>query len=324
MSDGHTPLNGQDGLSYDFTEIPSKYDDPSPEPNQTEASTPEIFDVDRPNYDDYHPEDLNSDTFAAPTAPPREIGSAALHKSRSTSVEGLSNQFRPQEADGMPLPTKFDSSIVNLPPPGVIPDPSDVVPPVEAQSYGSIGATPTSERPLESPENSASRNRHNHPNNLANPVNPDNPENPEDPEDPEDPETSNNPENPTYLPNSQNSRPRQTRQSFLHQLNPLTTTSVNEDKFQGEKGRLGGRAKQELHDGQHALDHDDTEVAYRHFRNAMAGFVGEYADRKAQNFHAQMWKDHPQGDTPDSHPSEKVTKTQKTIDTHSQTEAAKP
>lgn len=318
MSDGHTPLNGQDGLSYDFAEIPSKYDDPSQKDRYNRDPMPEIFDAENsddvvanhPEQDDYHPEDFDSDAFVdSVSKSPRDLGSAALNKSRQEHVDrdhnfdaaaefarisrarhprngstsnrhaasarnsgAISNRFRSPQTGEMPMPTKFDSSIVNLPPPGVIPDPSEIALPTDANfqtemSFPTEEASPaeTLSQPESQPDNAE--------------ITPERPL-----------------ESPEQLKPLQNPRKRHRKnsKSIVNKFNPLTTTSTDEDKFQGEKGHLGGRAKQELRDGQRALDHGDTESAYRYFRNAMAGFVGEYANRSAQDFHARMWKDHPQ------------------------------
>ena len=346
MSNGHTPVKEQGGLPYDFVETPSKYDDPEDIARHANSSAADsnIFssnnsdDVlpDNPDSDIRNPHNLEVDAFDNPESElsqqyesglgpnDRQIGSRALNQSprhpggrpgnhlgNRPSNRSVSNQFYAPGSGGMPMPVSYDSSIVNLPPPGVLPDASEVAPPpgMNPENFATNDFTPEDSTdasdnfapsPTDIPDDSnlnselfpgsTPENDSNNGPEAHNAIN-DTPENFDKP-------LTVTLDRPLEAPGrnrSQRNRGvnRGRGSKFVSAINPLAPSKEDETKFQAEKGRIGGAAKKELTEGHHALDQGDTETAYRHFRNAMAGYVGEYANRRDGDFHGRMWKEHP-------------------------------
>lgn len=347
MSNGHTPVKEQGGLPYDFVETPSKYDDLEDIARRANSSAADsnIFNFDNsddvlpnnPDSDIHNPHNLEVDAFDNPESElsqqyesglgpnDRQIGSRALnqsprhpggrpgnHSGNHSNNRSVSNQFYAPGSGGMPMPVSYDSSIVNLPPPGVLPDASEVAPPpgmhpenFATDDFTPEGSTNTSDDFAPTPADISDDSNLNSDlfsdstpeNNPSNGLEANNTAN-------NTPEGFDKPLTVTLdrpLEASGRNRGRRNRGSnrgrgskFVSTISPLAPSKDDETKFQAEKGRLGGAAKKELAEGERAVDRGDLESALRHIRNAMAGYTGEYADRDQSDFRNRMWKDAPE------------------------------
>lgn len=266
MSDGHTLKNGQNTVPSsnspsDFMKIPSPYDTDSPRPDKSsEAASRQVFAAEssddvpsnHPAYDLYNPDDLNNEAFTTPETDSGYPSVDRLPSSRPNQFHPLGQKDgREEDQAGMPMPESLDDNpSLNLPTPGVIPDASEVVPPIGQYSAAS---TPESISQI-APESA-----------------------------------------PGFTRAEANPSPAPFR-NFITALNPLSSSSADENRYQSKNGGLGGLSKKELKIGYDALNKGKTYLAYTHFRNGMAGHVGENRNRKDSKFKERMWKNNSQDD----------------------------